>query len=360
MTIQKKALIDGLQSCMPGIENGNAILQGADAFIFHDGKIFSYNDTISVAVPISNVGLLEETIEGAVHAEEFFKVVSKLPSEEINFVVTESGWTLKSGKAKVEMTLMNFDYKPRLEGIAPSDSWIDLNDEFALGLGTCKMNSNKTPLAGVCVNGKTILSTDGFQINKFEMKNTELPKFWISDSSVAELLKIKKFKGIQLQGNWIHFLAENGSIFSVKTLQVKNYPFEKIVASLDMSKPNEKDFHANFPVELFNSIDRAGAFSIDITEHQTIRLTLMKENIEVSSERTTGKFKEKVAWETPIENDFEPIGLYVDSSMMAYMATRSLEFYIKNVEKDGQSIPRLIFVSPDSTHLMATFAPEEK
>lgn len=359
MTIQKKSLLSSLQACMPGIESGNAIMQGADAFIFHDGKIFSYNDAISVAVPVENSGLIEETIEGAVHAEELFKIVSKFPSEEITFVVSDSGWILKSGKAKVEMALMTFDYKTRLEGIAPGENWIEVKEDFVAGLGTCKMTSNKTPLAGICINGKTMISTDGFQINKFDMKETELPKFWISDSSVSELLKIKNFKAVQLQGNWVHFLSENGTIFSVKTLQVEKFPFDKIVASLDMSKPSENDFHATFPAELFNAIDRATAFAIDITEHSTVRLTLAKDSIKVSAERTVGKYNEKVNWETELKNEFEPLVVYVDASMMSYMATRSLEFYIKNVEKDGKSIPRMIFVSESSTHLMATFAPEE-
>ena len=112
MTIQKKQLVESLKACMPGIESGSAVLQGADSFVFHDGKIFSYNDAISVTVPITQEGLLEEGIEGCVKAEEFFKVVSKFPADEIKFTVTEKGsWLLKCGKAKAEMTLLNFDFE---------------------------------------------------------------------------------------------------------------------------------------------------------------------------------------------------------------------------------------------------------
>lgn len=65
MVIQKKELLDSLKACMPGIETGSAVLQGADSFVFHDGKIFTYNDSISVTVPIKNDGLLEEGLEVA-------------------------------------------------------------------------------------------------------------------------------------------------------------------------------------------------------------------------------------------------------------------------------------------------------
>jgi hypothetical protein len=39
MTISRKVLLDSLKKAMPGIESGNAVLQGADAFVFHGGKM---------------------------------------------------------------------------------------------------------------------------------------------------------------------------------------------------------------------------------------------------------------------------------------------------------------------------------
>ena len=50
MIVQKKALMESLKMAMPGIETGNSTLSGADAFIFHSGRIYSYNDLISVAI----------------------------------------------------------------------------------------------------------------------------------------------------------------------------------------------------------------------------------------------------------------------------------------------------------------------
>jgi len=165
MVIQKKELLDSLKACMPGIEAGSAVLQGADSFVFHDGKIFTYNDSISVTVPIKNDGLLEEGLEGCVKAEEFFKIISKFPADEIKFSVTEKGtWLLKCGKAKAEMALLNFDFQTRLKNIAPEkDAWIDLSDDFVFGIGTCKMSVNKTQLSGVYFEGQDIISTDGNQ-----------------------------------------------------------------------------------------------------------------------------------------------------------------------------------------------------
>ena len=60
MTISRKVLLESLKKAMPGIENGNQTLQGTDAFIFHDGKIFTYNDSIAVSIPLEIEGLIDE------------------------------------------------------------------------------------------------------------------------------------------------------------------------------------------------------------------------------------------------------------------------------------------------------------
>lgn len=355
MTIQKKLLVDALKQVMPGVENGNSVLQGADAFVFHDGRIFSYNDSISVAVPISSAGLVEETIEGAVKGSEFFATVSKFPGDEISFVVTDNNtWILKCGKAKAEMTLMDFDYKSRLEGISPTEDWTEVDESLIAGLNACKMSANKTVLSGIIVNGKDVISTDGFQINRYKM-NVELPTFWMSDNSVTELLKIKEITSLQIQNNWVHFKSASGTIFSIKTLEKSKFPIEKITKVMDTTTHSENDFHATFPADLFTSIDRAVAFGMDISGHTSVRLDLSPKHIEVSAQTATGKYNEKVAWDSEV-GEFENISLYVDVTMMTFMAQRSLEFYILN--REG-SAPRLLFVTENSTHLLSTFKTED-
>lgn len=357
MTVQKKQLVESLKLAMPGIENGNVVLQGSDTFIFHNGKIFTYNDSMAVAIPIEQSGLVDEEIEGSVKADEFFKVVSKLPQEEINFEVTENNsWLLKSGKAKVEMTLIDFDFQTRLKGVEPTEDWVELNDDFISGLSTCKMATNKTSLSGIYVGENSMISTDGFQMNEYKMKDLKLEPFWITDNSVNELLKLKGLKEIQVQETWVHFKLENGTIFSIKTLNKDKFPFAKIKSVLDNSQPKEDSLHAKFPKELFSSIDRALSFSMDVSEHSVVRLILTKDGIDVSSERLSGKYAEKINWDEEIKNDFNPITVYVDAMMMNFVSTRSLEFYLlKGAERNGKCIPRLLFVTDQSTHLMTTF-----
>ena len=365
MTISRKVLLESLKKAMPGIENGNQTLQGADAFIFHDGKIFTYNDSIAVSIPLEIEGLVDEGIDGAVHADEFFKILSKFSADEINFTVAENdSWLLKCGKAKIGMNLMEFDFEERLKGVTPDSnkkSWTKLPEDFIECIGTCKILGNKTPMSGIYFEGNYVVSTDGFQINRYTLE-TELPKFWISDNSAAELLKFTNIKEIQLQENWVHFKTDDGSIFSIKTLDSSKFPMEKMMQLMDTSKPKEDDLNATFPEELFNAIDRAETFAMNINDHAAIRMVLSPEKIEITSERQSGNYAEKVDWDKDFKSKFEPITLYVDPAMVSFIAKRSLKFYLSKVTspKTGKIIPRFMFVSDKSQHMMTTFSAKEK
>lgn len=352
MTIQKKQLLESLKKCIPGIETGNAVLQGADSFVFFNGKIFTYNDVISVSVPIEQSGLVEEDIKGAVKAKEFYSIIEKFPSDEIEFSVKEKGWLLKCGKAKAELNLQEFDFESRLKDIAPSEQWIKLEEDFIRGIGTCRMENNKTALSGIYVNGNNIISTDGYQVNNFTMKE-ELPIFYISDKSSNELLKVAGISEMQLQGSWVHFKTNDGTVFSVKTMQANSFPFDKVKKLVDSNDFEKMDLHAKFPSEMFKAIERATSFGMEISERIAVKLELNSDGIVISSERSSGRYMEKVSWEDDV-GEIEPLVMFVDATMMKFIANRSAEFYLLNTVVAGRSIPRLFFVTENSIHVMAT------
>lgn len=354
MVIQKNDLLNGLKMAMPGIESGVVVLQGADSFIFHNGRIFSYNDSVSVSVPLPIAGF---DIEGAVKANDFYRIVSKFSGDEINFISTEKGtWVLECGKAKVEMILMNFDYESRIKGIEPNDVWIEIDDDFISGLKVCRMSLNKSALSGLFVKGKNIVSTDGWQINRYTMNgSTELPCFWISENSVNDLLKMGKLEYMQMQDNWVHFKSDGGTIFSAKVLNSNGFPYDKVMNIIDENKPKDDDLSGTLPKELFGVIDRAASLSIDVLDRDVIRLKFSKDGIDVSSERSSGKYFERVLWDTDVD-DFEPIVIYVDVGMISNSENKGFEFYlVKGSKRNGKIIPRFLFKTERSIHLMSTF-----
>jgi DNA polymerase III sliding clamp (beta) subunit (PCNA family) len=332
---------------MSGIDSGNLVLQGADSFIFYDDRIFAYDDMISVSVPNAEM----QDLKGAVKAEEFFKIISKMPSEEIRLEVSDKNtWILKSRKARAELALVDFDYENRLNEIKISDDWIKVGDDFISGINFCKMSKNSTPLSGIYVKENHIMSTDGFQMNRFELKDSSLPEFWISDKSVAELSKFSELNNVQVQGNWVHFKSENNVVFSLKTLTATNYPFDKVnglVENVNFAGM----IHGEFPKGLKEVIERANVFDMNLESHSAVKLVFDGEGVEVSSANAVGNYSEKLLWEDGNKN-FEKFELYVDSGMIVSASQKALEFYLQTFA--DKKAPRLYFVTDSSVHLMST------
>lgn len=350
MTIQKMEFLKKLGLCMSGIEKGNPILQGADSFIFHNNRIFAYNDVISVSVPIEDTDMLSNGLEGAVSAEEFYKIISKMPNEEIRFEAGDKSWTLRSGKAKAELALIEFDYERRLNEIHISDDWIELSDDFFTGLSVCRMARNATPLSGIFVKGDSIMSTDGYRINRFTV-NCKLPEFWISDKSLAELLKFDKLNKIQSEGssNWVHFKSENDVVFSLKTLVTAKYPFDKCIELLDDVDLNSL-IRGKFPSGIKGAIERASVFNMNLEQHSAVKMVIGGEGVEVVSENATGNYSEMVAWDDG-KKDYEEMAIYVDTEMIVSSSDKTLEFYLQVLDNRP---PRLYFKTDSSLHLMST------
>jgi hypothetical protein len=347
MEVKRKELQEALQKCLPGVETGKAVLEGADTFVFKGGKVYSYNDNISVCVPCA----LE--LEGSVKAKEFYTLISKMTGEDVKITEIEgNAWKFKSGSASAELTLLETSVMKNIKGLSvESAKWKTLPEKFIDCLALCRFTSNHSPLSGVFVSGKSMVATDELRINWCEL-DKEMDSFWIADSAVGEVIRMDGLKQYCLTDSWIHFKAAGGVIFSCKRLQHAKYPYAKIQSIVEAYNKSKSDLGHELPLKLVDAVDRAATFSMEMEAHPTVRLTFKPEYIEVYSQRSTGKYQERVAWDTPIAREFEPVVLYVDFSMISYGLKRSKSFYIK--EK------RIVFQGENIRHILSTFQMKEK
>ena len=73
MKIQKKELLEILSKCMPGVETGKNSIEGANTFIFTKGNVFTFNDSISVTVPLKLSGLMDEERTRKLSIKRFYE-----------------------------------------------------------------------------------------------------------------------------------------------------------------------------------------------------------------------------------------------------------------------------------------------
>lgn len=356
MKIQRDDLLKVLGKCLPGIEQGaSLLLEGADTFVFQKGWVHSYNGNVSVSSPFE-AG--EKAIEGSVKAQEFYNIISKLPSRELTILQKEKMWLIKMGKIRVELVLMNQELDDYVKNLALDDvEWFDLPETFEEGMKCCKMNCQTSDsYGGVFVKDDKMASTDGRRINFFQL-GEKMKCFWIRDNSVSELLKLGDLEQYGISSGWVHFRSREKTFFSCMRLNDENFPFEKMKTVLEKHKQEDSDVSNILPEGVGTAIDRASALSMEVSGFKAVKLVLRNDFVEVFSRRSAGSYSEKISWMNPFKEEIEPISILIDCDSAKYALTRSRDFYVKQIEKNTI---RLIFFDDSFTHLIATLKqPEE-
>ncbi len=354
MKVQRDELLGALKRCMPGIERGTSLLEGADTFVFQKGWVHSYNGSISVSVPFE----VDDVIEGAVRAPEFFGVISKLPSGELTILPKEKHWLIKLKKIRIEITLMEQELDGFISNLALDKvKWAKLPETFEEGLKCCQMNCQTSDsYGGVYVQGDKMTSTDGRRINLFTLKK-DMPTFWIRDNSAGELLKLGSLEKCGVSESWVHFTNEEGVYFSCMRLKDENFPFEKMKKVLEKHKKKSADLSNVLPDGIDSALERASALSMEVSGFKAVKMVMRTDAVEVYSRRTAGSYSEKVLWEKPFEEEIEPVTVLIDCDSARYALSRSKSFYMRQTEKNTV---RLIFFDDSFQHLIATLKqPEE-
>lgn len=348
MLVKKNELIDDLKRVMPGIETKSTTLEFADSFIFtDDNKVYSYNSTVSVMVKLSQ----ELKLSGAVQAIDFYNCVEKMP-DDFELTVSDDVWNLKCGKVKAKINLLitsSESVNDRFVQLEPTENWIDVSDgEFYEALTQCNMPKNDSKYSGVIVGGNKMISTDGLQINKFELKD-EFPEFWISNKAVGEILKWNDFVKVQLNKTWLQF-TNNSVVFSVKTIYSKDISeiLSKVCGGLEKMNQCKTITSGSFNNEIYEAIDRASIFSENIMNKDSVVITFEGKDCTVSSKRKSGEFNESVDIGLDIK---EKISFALALNMMVNVSKYYKDFILI---ENSPNPPRLMFKNGKSIHLVAT------
>jgi hypothetical protein len=355
MNINRNEFLTAMKQAMPGVESGNTILQGADTFIFHDGFIHTYNDTISVSVHFPITNKAGENISAAIKAKDFYDLISRYEGDTISIIPKSDMWIVKSENARAELTLLENNLIERIQGITNGKfKWATIPERFFEGLAICNFKS-QSQLSGVYCSDKNIISTDNLKVNQYTLDNDIVTSFWINNDAVTELLKLNNVKKYYVSDSWAHFQTEDKTIFSCKRLAQDNYPYTKVIDFIESHKKEKGDISNELPNKLIDAVNRAAALSQNIESFDTVKLTFTRDNIEVFSQRPSGKYTENVLWEKPFKKDISPISIYVDYSMIQNGIKYSKSFYLKNTTVQEKMKTRVIFVSEFGIQLISTF-----
>ena len=284
--MKKQDLITALETVKPGLANKENLEQST-SFAFIDGRVFTYNDEISISHPVEGLD-----ITGAIKAEELYAILKKLKQEEIDITVTDTEILLKAGKVKVGLVLQSEITLPLTE-VGEIKRWKTLREGFLkamqLAMFSCSTQDSTPKLTCVHVNHEIIEGSDGFRLHRTTLPEpVPVETFLIPAASVATVLKFAPNK-ITLTPGWVHFKSDTtGAILSCRTFADK-YPDTSNIITVKKGK------NITFPKTIANILDRASVFGkhgTSVTDEE-VHVVLEGNRIKISADNDVGHITEE-------------------------------------------------------------------
>jgi len=258
MKVKRDELLEVLAKVRPGLSD-KAIIEQTDHFIFDGDFIRTYNDEIAISYPFKSGFHL------AIKADEFFKLISKIETQEIE--LSESDGALSIGVEKTKGSIKGLmvtaaEVKcPAV--IIKAKRWFMLPKNFSDAIRFCSFSADRNmlmkELTCLCINNNYVLSSDNFRATKYEM-DSKLPEFLLPATVAQELAKHSPTHYvIEAEGAWIHFRNADGVIFSSRVIE-GTYPQEGVWGLF-----TQKGDSIVIPEGLKESLDRAKIFSQQLT-----------------------------------------------------------------------------------------------
>ena len=286
-------LLKALKAVIPGVAKGDALLVGADTFIFRDRMIQSYNDNLSITYPF-DIGLELDDKMLAVKAVETVKVLEKMTGLDVQLKVKENSIEITDEVTTLSMRLIEASTTNLLESLKLEElDWQALPTNFPKIMSLCLASVSKNvvhgPLVGVHVNGNDALSSDNFRAT-WAVLSEPMEPFTIPGTAVADLLKLEGLEKYAVTSSWVHFMSKEGAVFSSRLL-ASEFPAE----ALKRMFPEEDGDIYTLPEGLNKALDRAGILTYEQDGGlQFVNLSHKDGWLIVSGERQYGSITDKV------------------------------------------------------------------
>ena len=298
MKINKAELLTALEAVKPALTTTEVVEQST-AFAFMQDRVVTFNDEISISYPI-NIGF-----SGAIKADELYRLLNKIKTEEVNLKITENQMIVKSGKATAKLILQH-EIKMPIQEINEINKWQKLPEDFLQALkfviGSAGTDSNKPILTCIHITNEFIESSDGFRISQYSfVKKAKIKNKLLIPVTSAQTIAMMQPVAIALTDGWAHFKTSSESVLSCRIYEGE-YPDTTAFFKLTDSR------EINFPKDIYEIIDRAAIFSKGkVWLDEMVSISLSDNKIKIKGANDYGEFEE---W-TSIHYDYDAFEFHI-------------------------------------------------
>jgi hypothetical protein len=284
--MKKQDLLNVLEKVKPGLANKDMIEQ-ATSFAFMGDRVVTFNDEISISCKLPDMNLT-----GAVKAEELYKFLSKVKTEEIELSTEGTEIRIKSGKAKVGLTIES-EIRLPLEELGELGKFKKLPEDFLSTLKIvrfcCSKDMSNPKLTCINVRKDGLMeSCDNFRAIRFQMKSA-CPAGFLFPASAANALVGYQVETMSVSPGWVHFASKDQSLIFSCRVYSEEYP------NLDANFKVKGTTPFTFPKESLEILDRAQIFSKgDIFIDQQVEITAEGKRLFIRAKRAGSWFEEWV------------------------------------------------------------------
>ena len=337
-TFSKEQLVKALDRLSPGLLHKSLIPQMSH-YLFMKDRIATYNENISVEVPF-DIGF-----SGSVPAEEFYKLLNKVPSKDIQLSLEGEQIVVKAGSSSFGLAYTQPEaIHQQVEQLEEArTNWLELTGEAKQAMVLCSFStsrdSSKPALRGVLVGNNEVLSSDNYRISWYQLKEGQIRRLFLPvASSLVHLIKYD-VKEYCLVHSWIHFRGE-GIVFSSRLLE------EEFPQKAKEFFPKEDEIGEGFelPKTLLDLLDKALVLLIDdFLLDKKVTLTFQEDEILCeASKPNLGWFRESV----PLKNGpKESVVIEANPIFLKEVAKHATKVFILE--------NKLLFISGNFKHLIS-------
>jgi len=296
--MKKQELLKALEAVKPGLASREMIEQ-TTSFAFLNDRVVTFNDEISISYPI------DIRITGAVRAEEFYSLLSKIKTkkdDEIELIQEENEIRVLGKRITAGVKLQSDINLPLDEVDEISDKWFLMPEKLLPALKLCAFSASKNmsrPILTCLYCSKkeeAVYASDSYRISKAEVPKIK-QDITIPATIAQELVKYD-FSYYQVKPNWAHFKSENGLIFSFRIVDGE-FPIENCEQHLKV-----KGQEIRFPSEMKEMLIRSEIFAKrESAIDQEININIKGKLMFLSGQNEYGWIKEKVCIENSVEQE---------------------------------------------------------
>jgi len=287
MKIDRLKFQKALEIVKPGLATKELIEQST-SFAFTQGRVFTYNDEISVSHPIEGLEL-----EGAIQANELYEFLNKVKTDEVEYEQKGSEIVFSAKRSRAGFTLQSEIKLPLKEEIGEIDDWKKLPERFLshidFVIGACANDMSRPILTCIHVNKEGIIEgSDNHRLARCTLgEKMPVNTFLFPASVCPDIRKINPIH-ISMGKGWVHFKNEQETILSCRIYLGEEYPKTEHLLNVQGVK-------VTLPKTAREMLERAMVFSKrKFILDESVTVTIDNNRLKMEAKSEYGWFEEEV------------------------------------------------------------------